>query len=88
MNENTEILFPETETAVPETETPAVYGVEDTETVDAVPVTGAAITVNIPSETVATVINDIHLTAVFTILVFCKSCLRSWREHTVKTTRG
>lgn len=50
--------------------------------------TGASITVDLPAETVQTVVNDIHLVMVFTVLMFCKSCLRSWREHTVKTTRG
>lgn len=50
--------------------------------------TGASITVDLPTETVQTIVNDIHLIMVFTVLMFCKSCLRSWREHTVKTTRG
>ena len=50
--------------------------------------TGASITVDLPAETVQTVVNDIHLIMVFTVLMFCKSCLRSWREHTIKTTRG
>ena len=51
-------------------------------------VTGASITVDLSAETVHTVVNDIHLIMVFTVLMFCKSCLRSWREHVVKTTRG
>lgn len=63
--------------------------VDGTETMEETStVTGASITVDLPVETVQTVINDIHLIMVFAILTFCKSCLRSWREHTLKTTRG
>lgn len=66
--------------------TETVDGTETTEETSTV--TGASITVDLPVETVQTVINDIHLIMVFAILTFCKSCLRSWREHTLKTTRG
>ena len=65
---------------------PAVDGTEAVE--ECGTTTGASITVDLPTETVQTVVNDIHLIMVFTVLMFCKSCLRSWREHTVKTTRG
>lgn len=87
-----EKIFKEVEEESTET-SPAFAGASETvdgteATEETSTVTGASITVDLPVETVQTVINDIHLIMVFAILTFCKSCLRSWREHTVKTTRG